>query len=118
MCGGLCLNHPHTRPLQGTPAEYVQSGGVRRFCGACGTPLSFQRSDLPDELDVVRWRLRAPDFFAHSPSQHLHSFDTPTLWQCEMNIWTEHQRAPLNLAALPAWRQDPARLLRRGAQET
>ncbi len=74
-----CPRARRTRTLaQGTPTAYVQSGGVRRFCGSCGTPLSFARDDLPDELDVA-----------------LSSFDNPRLWDVEMSIWTDHKaRAP------------------------
>lgn len=88
--------------MQGVPAEYEQDGGVRRFCGACGTPLSFSRTDLPDELDVA-----------------LAAFDNPRLWEVEMSIWTDHRAPPLEppLESLPAWAQDPARLLRQGQQE-
>ena len=89
-----------SRGPQGAPAEYVQSGGVRRFCGACGTPLSFARTDLPDELDVA-----------------LAAFDDPRLWEVEMSIWANHAAPPLDLASLPSWQEDPARLLRHGQQE-
>jgi hypothetical protein len=70
---------------QGAPAAYVQSGGVRRFCGACGTPLSFARNDLPDELDVA-----------------LSAFDDPRLWEVEMSIWTQH-KARLRAARSHVW---------------
>lgn len=85
---------------QGEPAEYEQSGGVRRFCGTCGTPLSFMRSDLEDELDVS-----------------LMAFDDPALWEIEMSIWTDHKALPLSLETKPSWKEDPARLLRQGQQE-
>jgi hypothetical protein len=78
--------HTHTR-AQGTPTAYVQSGGVRRFCGSCGTPLSFARGDLPDELDVA-----------------LAAFDNPQLWDVEMSIWTDHKaRAARCACASPAF---------------
>ena len=70
------------RSQQGTPASFVQDGGVRRFCGSCGTPLSFSRTDLPDELDVA-----------------LGSFDAP-IWEGEMNIWAEHRVRSGSLAAV------------------
>ena len=85
---------------QGVPAEYEQNGGVRRFCGACGTPLSFMRADLDDELDVS-----------------LSAFDDPALWEVEMSIWTDHRATNLDLEAKPSWKEDPARLLRQGQQE-
>ncbi len=68
--------------LQGAPAEYAQAGGTRRFCGACGTPLSFARADLPDELDVA-----------------LSSFDDPRLWDVEMSIWVDHRVRALRMRA-------------------
>lgn len=79
----------------------MQSGGVRRFCGACGTPLSFQRTDLAEELDVA-----------------LHSFDSLDVWTVEMNIWTEHRREAIKVDHLPSWKQDPASLVGiRGVQD-
>lgn len=92
------LSPPHT---QGHPAEYVQSGGVRRFCGQCGTPLSFQRTDLGDELDV-----------------QVGSLDEPGLWDVEMNIWASQRVPPLQLDNLPSHASDPAQLLKQGQQET
>ena len=73
---------------------------MRRFCGACGTPLSFMRSDLEDELDVS-----------------LSAFDNAALWEVEMSIWMDHKAASLGLEDKPCWKEDPARLLRQGQQE-
>jgi len=85
--------------LQGTPAEYAQRGGVRRFCGACGTPLTFARTDLAEELDVS-----------------LGAFDNPALWRVELSIWASQQAPPLGLEALPSWETDPAAMLSGSAQ--
>ena len=88
--------------LQGTPSAFEQAGGVRRFCGGCGTPLSFQRSDLLDEIDVA-----------------LHAFDaSPPPWEVELSIWTAHKREEVHLERLPEWKEDPARALSQGVNET
>ena len=74
---------------------------MRRFCGACGTPLSFQRADLAEELDVA-----------------LYSFDSLDVWTVEMNIWTEQRRESAKVDHLPSWKQDPAALVGiRGVQD-
>ena len=36
------------------PVRYQSSENVvRTFCGRCGTPLTYQRTDVPDEIDVT-----------------------------------------------------------------
>ena len=50
------------RFTSGTPSRYRSSERVvRTFCGRCGTPLSYQRDDLPDELDVSVCSFDEPD---------------------------------------------------------
>ncbi|HXI02616.1 MAG TPA: GFA family protein [Candidatus Saccharimonadales bacterium] len=42
------------RYLSGEPASYESRAGVtRRFCGRCGTQLTYQRVDDPDAIDVT-----------------------------------------------------------------
>src|SRR5512138_540189 len=36
-----------------TPGEYASSPKViRRFCRSCGTPMSYENSDVPDEIHL------------------------------------------------------------------
>ncbi len=49
------------RLTRGTPVDYASSPGVTRsFCGRCGSPLTYRRTDLPDELDVMTVSLDDP----------------------------------------------------------
>ena len=53
------------------------SNGARRFCSLCGTPLSFQRGDLPEEIDIT-----------------LSSLDeTDVHWKPQMHIWQSNGAA-------------------------
>ena len=38
---------------RGSPQQYAYDGRVRSFCGRCGTPLTFQAAEWPDEIDVT-----------------------------------------------------------------
>ncbi len=52
---------------QGEPARYASSPGVSRtFCGACGTPLTYEAA--PDEVDVAIATFDDPDAFP--PTHH------------------------------------------------
>jgi hypothetical protein len=60
---------------QGSPISYSSSGNVvRTFCDRCGSPLTYQRLDLPDLIDVT-----------------LGSLDEPEALQPEDHTWTENQ---------------------------
>ncbi|RSZ60759.1 GFA family protein [Massilia atriviolacea] len=60
------------RITAGRPAQWQSSRGVTRsFCGACGTQLSYARSDCPDEIDVTTCSLDDPEPLA----PHDHTFD-------------------------------------------
>lgn len=59
------------------PGAYRSSPGVtRRFCGACGTTLTFEDDRHPDELDLATATLDDPNaappkdhvFVSHSPA--------------------------------------------------
>ena len=57
------------RITAGTPAVFHSSAPVTRtFCGNCGTPLTYQRTDSPDEVDVTICSLDDPAPFA--PQDH------------------------------------------------
>ena len=48
--------------LSGAPHRFASSKGVTRgFCRQCGTPLTYQRDDLPDELDITTATLDQPE---------------------------------------------------------
>lgn len=53
----------------GAPSSFRSSAYVtRRFCGACGTALTFERDDLQGEIDVTIASLDDPD--AVPPKDH------------------------------------------------
>lgn len=53
---------------EGRPEEFRYGGRVRAFCGRCGTPLTFQVDEWPDELDVTICSLDEPQRVA--PRDH------------------------------------------------
>ena len=55
--------------VAGGPRTFVSSEGVTRgFCGDCGTALTYERADLPEEIDVTIASLDAPE--AVPPRDH------------------------------------------------
>jgi len=53
------------------PASYASSPGVKRsFCAACGTPMAYQGSDRPDEIDLYAATLSDPAAFC--ADRHVH----------------------------------------------
>jgi hypothetical protein len=60
---------------RGEASSYASSEKVRRtFCGRCGTPLTYQRVDLPGSIDVT-----------------LGSMDDPQQIQPEDHTWTQNR---------------------------
>ena len=56
----------------GAPATYESSPGVaRRFCGHCGTPLSYQGARWPDEVHLFVCAFDDPAAFA--PQAHVYA---------------------------------------------
>jgi hypothetical protein len=50
--------------LGDVPARFASSPGVERtFCRDCGTPLTYQRTDEPETIDVTTVTLDAPEDF-------------------------------------------------------
>lgn len=48
--------------VSGSPRSFRSSPHVvRTFCGTCGTPLTYQRDDSPDTIDVTTATLDHPD---------------------------------------------------------
>ena len=60
------------RFLQGEPKRFASSEKVvRSFCANCGTPLTYQHEDLPDELDISSCSLDTPESVA--PDDHTYT---------------------------------------------
>ncbi|MFB9288933.1 GFA family protein [Pseudoduganella plicata] len=57
------------RFVAGRPASFGSSPGItRRFCGDCGTQLTFEDERWPDELDITTASLNDPE--AIPPGDH------------------------------------------------
>jgi hypothetical protein len=55
--------------VQGAPATFHTSAPVTRsFCGACGTPLTYEHADSPDSVDITTCSLDDPGAFP--PTHH------------------------------------------------
>jgi len=66
------------RFTSGMPTSFRSSPHVtRRFCGACGTSLTFEHDALQDEIDITTASLDDPD--AAPPKDHVHTATKP-LW--------------------------------------
>jgi len=60
------------RIVAGTPASFGSSAkGTRTFCPRCGTQLTFQYADAPDEIDVTTCSLDDPGRVP--PEDHTHA---------------------------------------------
>ena len=60
------------------PAHFRSSErGVRSFCARCGTPLTFQLDELPNEIDVTTCSLDDPEQLP--PRDHTHT-DSRISW--------------------------------------
>ncbi len=58
--------------VAGAPKTYASSPGVTRgFCGACGTPLTYQAERYPGEVHVYVCTLDRPQDFV--PRAHVHT---------------------------------------------
>jgi hypothetical protein len=57
------------RLVAGEPKQYISSPGVTRtFCPRCGTSLTFETDEFPDEIDVTTASLDDPE--AMPPDDH------------------------------------------------
>ena len=55
---------------KGRPAQYrATPAAVRQYCVDCGSQLTFQHKDLPDEIDVTTSSLDEPDLA--EPQRHI-----------------------------------------------
>jgi hypothetical protein len=63
--------------IRGEPAAFRSSPTVtRRFCSACGTPLTYAHAERPAETDVTTRTLDDPERFP--PTHHSWIADAPT----------------------------------------
>lgn len=59
------------RVVSGEPVTFKSSEhATRTFCGSCGTPLTFQSTRTPEDIDVTTCSLDEPD----QASPHDHTF--------------------------------------------
>ena len=57
--------------VAGAPASYESSPSVvRAFCGACGTPLTYEAAVYPGEVHIMAGTLDAPEAIA--PERHVY----------------------------------------------
>ena len=50
------------RIIKGDPTRFNSTAkGIRSFCSRCGTQLTFEHADFPDEIDVTTSSLDAPE---------------------------------------------------------
>lgn len=57
------------RFVKGKPASFKSSAPVRRtFCGACGTPLTYESDKYPETIDITTCSLDQPAAFP--PTHH------------------------------------------------
>jgi hypothetical protein len=76
------------RFVAGEPRRFRSSAqGTRSFCPACGTPVTCELEEFPEEIDVT-----------------LCSLDTPEVVQPQDHTWTRRQVAWVKLAdGLPSY---------------
>ena len=69
MVAWFSVKRDDWRIIAGEPARYASSDhATRSFCPRCGTPLAFQSSDHPDEIDITTCSLDDPA--AMPPADH------------------------------------------------
>lgn len=65
--------------LSGSAARYASSPGVlRRFCGNCGTALTYETEAEPDSIDVTTASLDQPSLFPPSHDEWLEESPFPS----------------------------------------
>jgi hypothetical protein len=71
------------RWVSGDPSHFRSSGKASRsFCARCGTQLTFQSDDYPDEIDVTTCSLDQPE--AVPPRDHTYTGNMlPWIWLCD-----------------------------------
>lgn len=60
------------RLVRGAPARFSSTPKARRsFCPRCGTQLTFEHDDFPDEIDITACSLDEPE--SAPPKNHIHT---------------------------------------------
>lgn len=71
----LTFDRGQVEMLSGSPLIYRSSQGViRRFCGTCGTQLSYESMGSPSSIDITTA-----------------SMDNPNLFPPTLEVWLEHR---------------------------
>ena len=85
--------------VAGTPGAYESSPEViRRFCAACGTPLTYEAAVYPGEVHIMAGTLDAPDALA--PERHV--FDRERMpWLALADDLPRHDTLPQGLPRVP-----------------
>jgi len=69
--------------------RFKSSGkGTRSFCSQCGTHLTFEHEDFPDEIDITACSLDAPEELP--PKDHTH-MSSKLAWVKLADELPEHQ---------------------------
>jgi hypothetical protein len=91
----LTMPRASFRFTSGTPTTFASSDeGRRRFCPACGTALTFESSDYPDETDLTAASLDHP---ALAPPRD-HTWSTSALeWFWTLHRLPQREKAPPDL---------------------
>ena len=72
----LTVPHASFRFTAGVPTSFRSSAEVtRRFCGTCGTSLTYEHDALPAEIDILTASLDDPG--AAPPKVHVHAASRP-----------------------------------------
>ena len=73
----LTVPHDTFRFTAGAPTSFRSSAEVtRRFCGTCGTSLTYEHDGLPAEIDVATASLDDPE--AAPPKDHVEAASRPS----------------------------------------
>jgi hypothetical protein len=84
------VKRPELRIVHGQPKHFASSPHVvRTFCPTCGTPLTYQHDNFPDEVDISTCSLDSPDSVA--PQDHTWA-SQKLAWVSILNTLPEHQR--------------------------
>ena len=75
MVAWLTFDRGQVEMLSGVPRIYHSSQGVvRRFCGTCGSQLSYESIESPTTIDITTA-----------------SLDNPNLFPPTLEVWLEHR---------------------------
>ena len=85
--------------VAGAPASHESSPRVvRRFCGACGTPLTYEAAVYPGEVHVMAGTLDRPEALA--PERHV--FERERLpWLAMADDLPRHDTLPRGVPRVP-----------------